>query len=156
REVKRRGFKSSSADFTKMVETRLWDLKKRGLVQRAPDESGYTLAPSDNGPAPKVGSAKSASKKTPAKATKRDALRAPTLPPTTVGKAESRLPLHVLLMQILQKQSRPITGGELAQEALKAGYLTSSKKFAQSVWTALGLMKNAENVKGQGYRLKRG
>ena len=58
--------------------------------------------------------------------------------------------------QILQEQSRPMTGGALAQEALKAGYLTSSKNFAQSVWTALGLMKTVENVKGQGYRLKRG
>jgi len=33
-EVKRRCFKSSSANFTKMVETRLWDLKKQGVVQR--------------------------------------------------------------------------------------------------------------------------
>jgi hypothetical protein len=49
-----------------------------------------------------------------------------------------------------------MTGGELAQAALKAGYRTSSKHFAQSVWTALGLMKNVENLKGQGYRLKRG
>jgi hypothetical protein len=155
-EVKRRGFKTTSADFTKVVETRLWDLKKRGLVQRAADESGYTLAPSANGPAPKAGVAKTVSPKTPAKTAKHKAHAAPTVPPATGGKAASRLPLHVLLAQILQKQSRPMTGGELAQEALKAGYLTSSKNFAQSVWTALGLMKNVENLKGQGYRLKRG
>ena len=42
-EVKRRGFKSSSANFTKMVEARLWDLKKQGVVQRAADQPGYTL-----------------------------------------------------------------------------------------------------------------
>ena len=155
-EVKRRGFKTTSADFTKVVETRLWDLKKRGLVQRAPDESGYTLAPSANGPAPKAGSAKSAGTKTPAQVAKRKAPVARAAKPASGGKAANRLPLHVLLTQILQKQSRPMTGGELAQEALKAGYLTSSKNFAQSVWTALGLMKNVENVKGQGYRLKRG
>ena len=155
-EVKRRGFKTTSADFTKVVETRLWDLKKRGLVQRAADQTGYTLAPSANGPAPKAGVAKAASPRTPAKTAKRGALAASTGPSATGGKAANRLPLHVLLTQILQKQSRPMTGGELAQEALKAGYLTSSKNFAQSVWTALGLMKNVENVKGQGYRLKRG
>ena len=61
-----------------------------------------------------------------------------------------------MLTQILRRQSKPITGSELAREALEAGYLTSTKNFAQSVWTALGLMKNVENVKGQGYRLKRG
>src|SRR5262245_15561755 len=49
-EVKRQGFKTTSADFTKVVETRLWDLKKRGLVQRSAGESDYTLAPSANGP----------------------------------------------------------------------------------------------------------
>src|SRR5262245_9442865 len=67
-EVKRRGFKSKSAQFTKMVETRLWDLKKRGTVQRAPDQPGYVLAASSNGPAPKVGPTKSKAKKAPAKA----------------------------------------------------------------------------------------
>jgi len=136
-----------------VVETRLWDLKKRGLVQRAADQSGYTLVPSANGPATKVGTAKSARPKTPAKTAKR---KAPGAPAPTGGKAMNRLPLHVLLVQILQKQSRPITGGELAKEALEAGYVTSSKNFAQSVWTALGLMKDVENVKGEGYRLKRG
>src|SRR5262245_39059265 len=51
-EVKRRGVKSSSAHFAKMVEARLWDLKKQGLVQRAPDQPGYVLAASRNGPVP--------------------------------------------------------------------------------------------------------
>ena len=55
KEVKRRGFKSSSAQFTKMVEARLWDLKKRGVVQRAADQPGYILAPSSNGAVPKPG-----------------------------------------------------------------------------------------------------
>src|SRR5262249_40363600 len=67
-EVKRRGFKSSSANFTKMVETRLWDLKKQGVVQRASDQPGYVLAPSSNGPVPKPGPAKSPVKKESAKA----------------------------------------------------------------------------------------
>src|SRR5262249_11764165 len=37
-EVKRQGFKTTSADFTKVVETRLWDLKRRGVIQRAADQ----------------------------------------------------------------------------------------------------------------------
>jgi hypothetical protein len=44
----------------------------------------------------------------------------------------------------------------MAAEALKAGYKTTSKRFVHSVWTMLGTMDNVENVKGQGYRLKRG
>ena len=32
----------------------------------------------------------------------------------------------------------------------------SSKDFTDVVWTALGQMKNVENVKGQGWRLKKG
>src|SRR6516225_9014418 len=86
-EVKRRGFKTTSADFTKVVETRLWDLKKRGLVQRAPDQSGYTLAPSANGPAPKAGTAKTTRPRTPAKTATRKAPGAPTVAPAPGGKA---------------------------------------------------------------------
>src|SRR5262249_36383410 len=59
KEVQRRGFKSRSAQFTKMVEARLWDLKKQGIVQRAPDQPGYVLAAPSNGPVPKPGAGKS-------------------------------------------------------------------------------------------------
>jgi hypothetical protein len=65
------------------------------------------------------------------------------------------VPLRELLTQILQKHSKPLSGSALAEAALNAGYLTSSKHFVDSVWTALGGMKNVENIKGQGYRLKR-
>jgi hypothetical protein len=39
---------------------------------------------------------------------------------------------------------------------LATGYQTTSKNFTDVVWTALGQMKDAENVKGQGRRLKKG
>src|SRR5713226_9096364 len=81
-EVKRRGFKTSSADFTRMVGSRLWDLKKQGVVQRATDQQGYTLAPSTNGPAPKTGPTKSVVQKTTAKA--------PTKPAQSAGAAKSK------------------------------------------------------------------
>jgi hypothetical protein len=149
REVKRRGFKSSSAHFTKMVESRLWDLKKQGLVQRAADQPGYILAPSSNGAVPKPGPVKSpvqqGSKKRPAKAAKPSA-----------GAKSLRKPLREVLTQVLKKQGTPLTGSQLAKEALKAGYKTTSKRFVDTIWTMLGTMDNVENVKGQGYRLKRG
>jgi hypothetical protein len=38
---------------------------------------------------------------------------------------------------------------------LATGYKTKSKGFTDVVWTALGQMKEAENVKGQDWRLKK-
>ena len=46
-------------------------------------------------------------------------------------------------------------GRAFTEEALKAGCHTTSKRFIDSVWTMLSTMDNVENVKGQGYRLKR-
>jgi len=84
-----------------------------------------------------------------------------TAPKPTAAMAASRpnavtqTPLKQLLERFLQKSAQPMTGSELAKEALQAGYRTTSKHFVDSVWTALGNMKNVENVKGRGYRLKR-
>jgi hypothetical protein len=153
-EVKRRGFKSKSAQFTKMVETRLWDLKKKGVVQRAPDQPGYVLAPSSNGPAPKVGSAQSQAKKASVKAPAKAATA--TSSKKDSGAHAPQKPLRAVLTEVLKKMGMPLTGSELAEEVLKAGYKTSSKRFVDNIWTMLGQMDNVENVKGQGYRLKRG
>jgi hypothetical protein len=148
-EVKRRGLKSSSPHFTKMVEARLWDLKKRGLVQRAADQPGYILAPSSNGAAPKPSPAKSPVQKGSAKAPAKAAKRA-------TGAKSPQKPLREVLTQVLKKKGTPLTGSQLAEEALKAGYKTTSKRFVDTIWTMLGTMDNVENVKSQGYRLKRG
>ena len=157
-EVKRRGFKSSSANFTKMVETRLWDLKKQGVVQRAPDQLGYVLAPSNNGPMPKPRLAKSLVKKGSAKAPARSVKGKTSVPAAAkqAAGAKAPQPLREVLTQILKKMGTPLTGSELAEEALKAGYRTTSKRFVDNIWTMLSHMDNVENVKGQGYRLKRG
>jgi hypothetical protein len=98
--VKRRGFKSGSAHFTKMVEARLWDLKKQGVVQRAADQPGYILAPSSNGAVPKPGPAKTpvqkGSAKAPAKAAK------PPARPKLLQK-----PLREVLTEVLKKKGTP-------------------------------------------------
>jgi hypothetical protein len=157
-EVKRRGFKTSSADFTRMVGARLWELKKQGVVQRATDQQGYTLAPSTNGPAPKTGPTKSAVQKTSAKSSTRPAKGAVAAKPASSQASGAKAPqmsLREVLTQILKKMGTPVTGSELAEEALKAGYHTTSKRFVDNIWTMLSTMDNVENVKGQGYRLKR-
>jgi septal ring factor EnvC (AmiA/AmiB activator) len=45
-QVKKRGFRSTSTNFAKMVQTRVYDLLKKGLVVRAADQSGFVLAKS--------------------------------------------------------------------------------------------------------------
>ena len=158
-EVKRRGFKSSSAHFTKMVEARLWDLKKQGVVQRAADQPGYTLAPTSNGPATKIGPTKSLVRKTTAKAagkTAKGRAAAKRASAPAPGAKPPQMSLREVLTQILKKMGAPLTGSELAEEVLKAGYKTTSKRLVDNIWTMLGQMDNVENVKGQGYRLKRG
>jgi len=73
----------------------------------------------------------------------------------TAANAVTQTPLKQLLERFLQKSAQPMTGSELAKEALQAGYRTTSKHFVDSVWTALANMKNVENIKGKGYRLKK-
>jgi septal ring factor EnvC (AmiA/AmiB activator) len=43
-QVKQRGFRSTSANFDKMLKTRLYDLLKKGLIKRTVDQSGFVLA----------------------------------------------------------------------------------------------------------------
>jgi hypothetical protein len=64
--------------------------------------------------------------------------------------------LREVLTQILKKSGRSMTGSELADAALKAGYRTASSHPADVVWAMLNQMDNVEHVKGQGYRLKKG
>jgi septal ring factor EnvC (AmiA/AmiB activator) len=53
-QVKKRGFQSTSTNFAKMVQTRVYDLLKKGLIVRAPDQSGFVIAKSSNKSAQKV------------------------------------------------------------------------------------------------------
>ena len=159
-EVKRRGFKTESADFTKMVGTRLWDLKKQGVVQRAAGQPGYILTPSPNETAPKVGPTKSQLQKTiakvlPTKTAKGRAVSKRASAPAP-GAKPPQMSLREVLTQILKKMGAPLTGSELAQEVLKTGYQTDSTKFVNNVFVILGRMDNVEHVAGEGYRLKRG
>jgi septal ring factor EnvC (AmiA/AmiB activator) len=47
-QVKKRGFQSTSANFAKMLQTRVYDLLKKGLVVRSADQSGFVIAKSGN------------------------------------------------------------------------------------------------------------
>jgi hypothetical protein len=116
------------------------------------------LAPTSNGPAPKIGPTKSLARKTTAKAAGKSAKGGVAAKPLSSQTARAKAPqmsLREVLTQILKKMGAPLTGSELAEEVLKTGYKTSSKKFVNILYVMLGRMDNVEHVEGEGYRLKR-
>ena len=60
----------------------------------------------------------------------------------------------MVLTGLLRKSKRPLGSGELAQQALAAGYRTTSADFTNVVGVMLRKMDNVEYVAGKGYRLK--
>jgi hypothetical protein len=149
--AKQQGFKSSSGNFPKLVGKVTYSLKKKGVLKSALNQPGFVLAPSGNGQGPKASAAKPASPATTPKPMAKPAKPAAT----PIARPVQRVTLREVLTQVLKKSDKPMSGSELAKEALKAGYRTTSKHLADSVWTALGNMDNVENVKGEGYRLKK-
>jgi hypothetical protein len=159
-EVKRRGFKSESADFTKMVGTRLWDLKRQGIIRRATGQPGYRPAPAANKSVQKTELAKISVRKkatatAPAKPGQSKAAAKPA-PKQPSGAKVPQVPLRDVVTQVLKKMGVPLKASELAEEVLKTGYRTDSTKFVNNVFVILGRMDNVEHVAGEGYRLKRG
>ena len=53
-QVKKRGFQSTSTNFAKMLKTRVYDLLKKGLIVRAPDQSGFIISKSGNKSTPRT------------------------------------------------------------------------------------------------------
>jgi hypothetical protein len=152
-EAKRRGFQSSSGNFATVVQARVQDLRKGGIVQRATDGPGYTLNQTAKGRLPSTTSGRGAGE---------TAGRANRKAPTPAAKSPlgvrvaKQPPLREVLSQILKESRQPMTGGELAEAALQDGYRTTSPRLANSVRVALNHMDNVEHVKGRGYRLKKG
>jgi hypothetical protein len=145
-EARRRGFQSSSANFAKVVESRTHALKNRGVLRRSAAQPGYVLVDSSDG---------RAQRRKPGRPPGSGAAKA-TATPAADGQRTKRIPLRVVLMQILEKSSRPLTGSELAAAALRAGWRTKSERPTDVVWAMLNQMDNIENVKGEGYRLRKG
>jgi hypothetical protein len=133
-EAKRRRFKSSSHDFPRMLAVRARELKHAGILKAAVGQPGFALARSNGRLTTQRGPAARAN--------------------STAGKSK-HVPLREVLTRILEKSTRPMTGSELAAEALRAGYRSTSKNFVDVVWVAMGNLKNVEHVPDQGYRLKR-
>jgi hypothetical protein len=168
-EAQRRGYQPNSQKPLKSVEARLQDLKHQGVVQRASGQPGFILASSANGAQPEKSKPSPASQtrtpKTPSKparsvpaAQKSSGKGTPAAGAAQTAKAgrrPGRPPLREVLTGILKNSRKLLTGSELAERALAAGYQSSSEKFVATVWSMLGQMANVEHVRGKGYRLKK-
>jgi hypothetical protein len=136
-QVVRRKFPTTSKNLVAMVETRLHDLVRKGLLARASGQPGFVATGS-------------ASKQTQAKA---PAGRHGSQNGAASG--EKQPPLRVVLANLLAKSKKPLTARELAEQALAGGYQTSSKNFTNVMGVALGQMDNIRNIPGRGYILKK-
>jgi hypothetical protein len=146
-ELVRRRFPTTSGNITNLVQNRLSELVKRGVFRRAKGQPGVIMGQQTNGavPAKKAPAAKAAARKT-----------APAKAPSQPGQRKGQPSLRSLLTEILQKGRKPVAARDLAEQVLATGYKTKSKDFIDVVWTALGQLEGVENVKGQGWRLKKG
>lgn len=137
-ETVRRKFPTSSANLPKMIEVRVHELVKRGLLRRDPKSGGYLAADARAGAVAIATAAKAeqASK---------------------VGKGHGGQPtLKAVLLDLLKRSGRTMSAQELADQAKKAGYESKSKSFVNVVWVAVGKMPEVVRDPKGGYRLRKG
>jgi hypothetical protein len=139
-----RKFPTTSGNITGLVQNCLTGLVKRGVFRRVEGQPGVVLA--------KTGGAD----KVPAAKAHRNGMAAPAKKAAQPRLRKGQPSLRSLLTDLLQKSRKPVPARDLAERVLATGYQTTSKNFTDVVWTALGQLEGAENVKGQGWRLKRG
>ena len=168
-ESQRRGYQSSSQNPLKAIENRLQDLKSQGIVRRTADQYGFLLASSAKGATKQKSTPRQAvptsSQQTPAtpvkpepaatKGSGKESSFAGAAKTVKSGHRGGQPPLRVVLTDILKGSRKPLSGSELAERALKAGYKTKSEKFVDGVWALLGQMDNVEHLPQKGYRLKK-
>ncbi len=172
-EALRRGYQSKSRNLLKTIEVRIQDLKQKGIVRRAAGQPGYILARSSAGaeagtakatPQPAPGGTKKATGQNagpgkPASAAKKVSRPSATRPQaaatTKPVRRGSQPPLREVLTNLLKKSDKLLSGSELAERALAAGYRSNSPKFVDVVWAMLSKMDKVEHVPDKGYRLKK-
>ncbi len=150
--VLKRGYQTTSKNLAALVDTRISEMIKKGLVRRADNEPGVVaVRGSAKGATPPVKTAPPVA----AKPAKNPAM--PKSPATTAPAAAKSAPsLTSLIAKILGESAEPVPARDLAAKVLATGYQTKSKDFTNVIWVAVAKMDNVENIAGQGYRLKKG
>jgi hypothetical protein len=145
-EVRRRKFPTKSNDIPRLIQTRVYDMAKKGVLAHASGQPGYVVS-SLNGQ-PGTSSKLARVKRGPGRKAK------VAKAPVRAGLG-SQPPLREVLTTILEQSKEPLGGPELAKKALATGYKSASKSFQGVVYVSLAQMKNVEHIRGQGYRLKK-
>jgi hypothetical protein len=148
KEVTRRKFPTTSANIPGLVQTRIGELVRQGLLQRVPGRLGVIPAKTTNG--------KTAGPRPTAKPKARKQAPAQTPKGPKPDRPQGQPPLREVLVNVLKKSRQPLTSGQLAAEVLATGYQTVSKDFATVVSVALSKMPGLAHVPGKGFRLKKG
>ncbi len=166
-EVVRRKYLTTSKNLAALVDTRIQELLKKGLVRRPKDQSGIiAVRTSTNGQASIVKSQPSVATKPAQKPAQPVAPKAPATakPAKKVAKPASAktpivaasntaLPLSAVITKILSESTEPIPARELGERVLATGYQTRSKDFINVIWVAVSKLDDVENIAGRGYRL---
>lgn len=132
-------YPTTSKNFRSVIETRLVELVKAGVLARLPDQSGVVL-----GEAADTGAAEIASSDEGKGAKKK----------VRSEKSGKKKSLQAVITKILARSNRPLPSKELARRILRSGYETKSSDFKNVVWVALSKMENVERIPREGYRLK--
>jgi hypothetical protein len=151
KEALRRGFKSASSNFPKMVAIRAHELRRKGVLRPAVDQSGFVLGKSSRTQAASVrGSVHSQ------RNSRNGAPRGLNhAKPSQGNRREGQTSLRSILTRLLERSKGPLLVRDLAKQALAAGYRSESKDFENVVQVTVTRMDGLVNVPGKGYRLKK-
>jgi hypothetical protein len=168
-EVLRRNYVTTSKHLASLVDTRISELIKKGLIRRAKNQPGVVaVRTSAKGQSPAVKSQPPITAKPAQKAAKPTSVKSPVAgtPAKNVTKPASAmtpvvaapntaLPLSAVITKILSESAEPIPARQLGERVLATGYQTKSKDFTNVIWVAVAKLDNVENIAGRGYRLKK-
>jgi hypothetical protein len=140
-EIRRRRFPTTSKNIPQLVQNRVSEMAKKGILAHASGQPGYVVR-SPNGQQQE-------------KTRTRGGQRKVAKPRAGGGVRGTQPPLMEVLTKILAQAKEPMGGGELAEKVLATGYKSTSKRFRDVVWVSLGQMENVEHIRGEGYRLKK-
>jgi hypothetical protein len=148
-EAVRSKYPTTSSNLRGMVETRVGELVRKGVLRRAAGQSGVVLGTAPASAKPIAMQASSVA----ARNGQKTQTAKPTAP-TKPTEAKKKRSLLDVLTQVLTKSSRPLPTEELVKQVLATGYQTKSQDFKNVIWVAIGNLPNVERIPDQGYRLK--
>jgi hypothetical protein len=134
--VTSRKYPTKAKNLNAMIKSRVSDLVRAKLLKRVADQPGVVVL---------------------GKVSRDAAATRSAAKPAASAKAtgpEQKLSLKEAIIQVLAKSSRPLPAQEIADLVIANGYQSKSKDLKNVIWVCAGKMKNIENVKGEGYRLK--